>query len=146
MTTSHPHLLSPITIGATTLRNRVIMGSMHVGLEDKAKHLPDLAAYFAERAKGGVALSVTGGFAPTWRGWLLPFGSQMTTRRHADAHRVVTDAVGGSTQEAHDAALNAIHYLQRDALVTAEEVQEWLATATPNPEVQRALATTAQAV
>lgn len=93
MTTSHPHLLSPITIGATTLRNRVIMGSMHVGLEDKAKHLPDLAAYFAERAKGGVALSVTGGFAPTWRGWLLPFGSQMTTKRHADAHKVVTDAV-----------------------------------------------------
>lgn len=93
MTTDHPHLLSPITIGATTLRNRVIMGSMHVGLEDKAKHLPDLAAYFAERAKGGVALSVTGGFAPTWRGWLLPFGSQMTSRRHADAHKIVTDAV-----------------------------------------------------
>jgi nicotinamidase-related amidase len=69
-----------------------------------------------------------------------------------DAHqhdyrvRVVTDGVGGSTQEAHDAALRAIHYLQRDALVTADEVQEWLATATPNPEVQRALATTAQAV
>jgi biuret amidohydrolase len=69
-----------------------------------------------------------------------------------DAHqhdyrvRVVTDAVGGSTQEAHDAALRAIGYLQRDALVTAEDVQEWLATASPNPEVQRALATTAQAV
>lgn len=69
-----------------------------------------------------------------------------------DAHqhdyrvRVVTDAVGGSSQEAHDAALRAIDYLQRDALVTAEDVQQWLATAEPNPEVQRALATTAQAV
>jgi biuret amidohydrolase len=69
-----------------------------------------------------------------------------------DAHqhdyrvRVITDAVGGSTQEAHDASLRAIEYLQRDALVTTAEVQEWLATAEPNPEVLRAAATTAQAV
>jgi 2,4-dienoyl-CoA reductase (NADPH2) len=89
----YPHLLEPLDLGHTTLRNRVIMGSMHTGLEDRAKHLPELAAYFAERAKGGVALSVTGGFAPNWHGWLLPFGSQMTSRRLADKHRVVTDAV-----------------------------------------------------
>lgn len=69
-----------------------------------------------------------------------------------DAHqhdyrvRVVSDGVGGSTQEAHDAALRAIHYLQRDALVTAQEVTDWLATAEPNPEVLRAAATTAQAI
>ncbi|SKB07291.1 NADPH-dependent 2,4-dienoyl-CoA reductase [Aeromicrobium choanae] len=88
-----PHLLSPLDLGFTTLRNRVVMGSMHTGLEDHAKDLPKLAAYFAERAKGGVALSITGGFAPSWRGWLLPFGSEMSRKRHADRHRLVTDAV-----------------------------------------------------
>ncbi len=91
--TEYPHLLSPLDLGHTTLRNRVIMGSMHTGMEDRAKHLPELAAYFAERAKGGVALSVTGGYAPNWHGWLLPFGSLMTSRRLADQHRQVTDAV-----------------------------------------------------
>ncbi|GAA2084581.1 NADPH-dependent 2,4-dienoyl-CoA reductase [Aeromicrobium tamlense] len=88
-----PHLLSPLDLGFTTLRNRVVMGSMHTGLEDHAKDIPKLAAYFAERAKGGVALSVTGGFAPSWRGWLLPFGSEMSRKRHADKHRLVTDSV-----------------------------------------------------
>ncbi len=89
----YPHLLEPLDLGHTTLRNRVIMGSMHTGLEDRARHLPELAAYFAERAKGGVALSVTGGYAPNWHGWLLPFGSLMTSARLADKHRLVTDAV-----------------------------------------------------
>lgn len=91
--TPYPHLLEPLDLGHTTLRNRVIMGSMHTGMEDRARHLPDLAAYFAERAKGGVALSVTGGYAPNWHGWLLPFGSLMTSARLADKHRIVTDAV-----------------------------------------------------
>lgn len=91
--TRYPHLLSPLDLGHTTLRNRVIMGSMHTGLEDRAKHLPELAAYFAERAKGGVALSVTGGYAPNRHGWLLPFGSLMTSKKLADRHRLVTDAV-----------------------------------------------------
>jgi 2,4-dienoyl-CoA reductase (NADPH2) len=89
----YPHLLEPLDLGHTVLRNRVVMGSMHTGMEDRAKHLPELAAYFAERAKGGVALSVTGGYAPNWHGWLLPFGSRMTSARLADRHRVVTDAV-----------------------------------------------------
>ena len=89
----YPHLLSPLRVGGLTLRNRVVMGSMHTGMEDRAKHLPELAAYFAERARGGVGLMVTGGYAPNVRGWLLPFGSMMTRRRHADRHRQVTDAV-----------------------------------------------------
>ncbi len=91
--TEYPNLLSPIQVGTQTLRNRVIMGSMHTGMEDRSKHLPELAAYFAERAKGGVALSVTGGYAPNWHGWLLPFGSLMTSKKLADKHRLVTDAV-----------------------------------------------------
>jgi 2,4-dienoyl-CoA reductase (NADPH2) len=91
--TEYPHLLSPLDLGHTTLRNRVIMGSMHTGMEDRAKHIPELAAYFAERAEGGVALSVTGGYAPNRHGWLLPFGSLMTSRKLADKHRTITDAV-----------------------------------------------------
>ena len=91
--TDYPRLLEPITLGGTTLRNRVVMGSMHTGLEDRAKDLPALAAYFAERARGGVGLIVTGGYAPNVRGWLTPFGSMMTRPRQADRHRAVTDAV-----------------------------------------------------
>ncbi|WP_433795535.1 FAD-dependent oxidoreductase [Actinoplanes sp. CA-252034] len=93
MTGAFPTLLSPLDLGHTTLRNRVVMGSMHTKLEDRKRDLPKLAAFFAERARGGTALIVTGGYAPTWRGWLLPFGSQMTTAAQARAHRVVTGAV-----------------------------------------------------
>ncbi len=89
----YPHLLEPLTVGGVTLRNRVVMGSMHTGMEDRARHLPELAAYFAERARGGVGLAVTGGYSPNVRGWLLPFGSMMTRQKHADGHRLVTDAV-----------------------------------------------------
>ncbi|TWP35462.1 NADPH-dependent 2,4-dienoyl-CoA reductase [Leekyejoonella antrihumi] len=89
----YDHLLKPITIGGLTLPNRVVMGSMHTGMEDRAKNFPQLAAYFAERARGGTALMITGGFAPTWQGWLLPAGSLLATRRAAEKHRLITDAV-----------------------------------------------------
>ncbi|MFM7708625.1 MAG: 2,4-dienoyl-CoA reductase FMN-binding domain-containing protein, partial [Gammaproteobacteria bacterium] len=89
----YPHLLSPITLSGVTLPNRVLMGSMHTGLEDKVAHFPRLAAYFAERARGGVGLMVTGGFAPNIEGWLSPFGSRLATGRAARDHRVITDAV-----------------------------------------------------
>ena len=69
------------------------MGSMHTGLEDRAKDFPKLAAYFAERARGGVGLMVTGGFAPNIEGWLSPFASRLASRRQAASHRVVTGAV-----------------------------------------------------
>ena len=91
--TEYPHLLSPLDLGHTTLRNRVIMGSIHSKLEDRAKDVPKWAAYFAERAKGGVALSITGGISPNRTGWLLPFGGTMNSTRIADRHQVVTDAV-----------------------------------------------------
>lgn len=89
----YPHLLSPITLGGLTLRNRVVMGSMHTGLEDRVRDLPALAVYFAERARGGVGLIITGGYAPNKRGWLKPFASELTTRLQAMRHRDVTDAV-----------------------------------------------------
>ncbi|MEV0804543.1 NADPH-dependent 2,4-dienoyl-CoA reductase [Kribbella sp. NPDC050281] len=91
--TAYPHLLEPLDLGHVVLPNRVIMGSMHTGLEDRSKDLPKLAAYFAERARGGVGLMVTGGYAPNRTGWLTPFGSVLTSRRQARKHRVLTDAV-----------------------------------------------------
>ena len=89
----YPNLLAPLDLGFTTLKNRVLMGSMHTGLEDKSRDFPKLAAYFAERARGGVGLIVTGGFAPNIVGWLSPFGSRLSSSRAAKKHRVITDAV-----------------------------------------------------
>ncbi|HET9022842.1 MAG TPA: NADPH-dependent 2,4-dienoyl-CoA reductase [Ornithinibacter sp.] len=89
----YPHLLAPLDLGHVTLPNRVVMGSMHTGLEDHARDFPRLAAYFAERARGGAGLMVTGGFAPNVEGTLYPLASKLTTRREARQHRQVTDAV-----------------------------------------------------
>ena len=101
-----PHLLAPLDLGHVTLPNRVLMGSMHVGLEDRARDYPKLAAYLAERVRGGVGLVVTGGFSPNVEGQLYPLASMIATRRGARSHRVVTDAV-------HDAgglvALQLLH-------------------------------------
>jgi 2,4-dienoyl-CoA reductase (NADPH2) len=93
MTVPYPHLLAPLDLGFTRLRNRVLMGSMHTGLEDDPKHFHRLTAYFAERARGGVGLIVTGGFAPNIEGWAAPFSGRLTTRAAAAKHRPITDAV-----------------------------------------------------
>ena len=76
----YPHLFAPLDLGFTRIRNRVLMGSMHTGLEDRASDFPKLAAYFAERAAGGVGLMVTGGFSPNLVGWLKPFGGILSWR------------------------------------------------------------------
>ena len=90
--TDYPHLLTPLDLGFTTLRNRVVMGSMHTGLEDGNQH-DRLAAYFRERARGEVGLIVTGGYAPNRAGWVKPFAGKLSTRGEAAKHRPVTDAV-----------------------------------------------------
>ena len=91
--TPYPHLLAPLDLGHITLKNRVLMGSMHTGLEDRAKDYDALAAYFAERARGGAGLIVTGGIAPSMRGWLAPFASKLSWKSEVPRHRKVTDAV-----------------------------------------------------
>jgi 2,4-dienoyl-CoA reductase (NADPH2) len=88
----YPHLFQPLDLGFTQLKNRVLMGSMHTGLED-ASDLAPLAAYFRERAEGGVALMVTGGFAPNIAGWAKPFAGRLSSSRAARRHRIVTDTV-----------------------------------------------------
>ena len=89
----YPHLFAPLDLGFTQLRNRVLMGSMHTGLEDRARDFPRLAAYFAERAAGGVGLIVTGGFSPNLVGWLKPFGGKLSWPWEARPHKFVTRAV-----------------------------------------------------
>lgn len=89
---AYPHLLAPLDLGFTTLKNRVLMGSMHTGLED-GHQFGKLAAYFAERARGEVGLMVTGGFAPNIEGWAKPFAGRLATHGAARRHRAVTEAV-----------------------------------------------------
>jgi 2,4-dienoyl-CoA reductase (NADPH2) len=86
-------LLQPLDLGFTTLRNRVMMGSMHTGLEDRFYNYPKLAAYFRERARGGVGLIITGGISPNRQGWLLPFGGTLSSIFDVPNHRKVTQAV-----------------------------------------------------
>lgn len=91
--TQFPLLLEPLTIGGMTLRNRVVMGSMHTGLEDRVWNTDKLAAYYAERAAGGVGLIVTGGFSPSVTGQLSPAASTLATPLQIPRHRRVTRAV-----------------------------------------------------
>ncbi|MCV2358276.1 NADPH-dependent 2,4-dienoyl-CoA reductase [Paucibacter sp. TC2R-5] len=90
---SYPHLLEPLDLGFTTLKNRVLMGSMHTGLEDGRKHFERMAAFFAERARGEVGLIVTGGYAPNIEGWAKPFAGTLATGGAAKRHQTITRAV-----------------------------------------------------
>ncbi|MEC7119879.1 MAG: NADPH-dependent 2,4-dienoyl-CoA reductase [Pseudomonadota bacterium] len=89
----YPHLLAPLDLGFTTIRNRVVMGSMHTGLEDRFWDYGKLATYFAERAKGGVGLMITGGLAPNRQGWLKPAAGTLNHYGDIINHRRVTSAV-----------------------------------------------------
>ncbi|ULF87930.1 NADPH-dependent 2,4-dienoyl-CoA reductase [Vibrio alginolyticus] len=93
MSAMYPNLLKPLDLGFTQLRNRVLMGSMHTGLEEHKEGLHKLAAFYEERAKGGVGLIVTGGFSPNLRGRLHPLSAEFSKPKHAKAHKVVTEAV-----------------------------------------------------
>ena len=93
MSLAYPNLLAPLDLGFTQLANRVVMGSMHTGLEDSRKHFAAMAAFYAERARGGVGLIVTGGFAPNIEGWAKPFAGTLATHTAARRHREVTAAV-----------------------------------------------------
>lgn len=89
----YPHLLAPLDLGFTTLRNRTLMGSMHTGLEEKPNGFERMAAYFAERARGGVGLMVTGGIGPNAEGGVYAGAAKLTTVEEAEKHRIVTRAV-----------------------------------------------------
>jgi 2,4-dienoyl-CoA reductase (NADPH2) len=127
----YPHLLAPLDLGFTTLPNRVLMGSMHTGLEDGRKHFTAMAAYFAERARGGVGLMVTGGFAPNIEGWAKPFAGMLATHGAARRHREVTDAVHA---EGGKIALQILHtgrYGYHPLCVAPSRIQSPISPFTP---------------
>ncbi|SDR79717.1 2,4-dienoyl-CoA reductase (NADPH2) [Polaribacter sp. KT25b] len=89
----YKHIFEPLDLGFTTLKNRILMGSMHTGLEEEKNGIDRIAAYYAERARGGVGLIVTGGIAPNIQGWTGPFAARMSTEKHAKHHQKITEAV-----------------------------------------------------
>ena len=89
----YKHIFEPLDLGFTTLKNRILMGSMHTGLEEEKNGIERIAAYYADRAKGGVGLIVTGGIAPNIQGWTGPFAARMSTKKHARHHQKITEAV-----------------------------------------------------
>ena len=130
-TSPYPHLLAPLDLGFTTLKNRVLMGSMHTGLEDGRKHFPAMAAFFAERARGGVGLMVTGGFAPNIEGWAKPLAGTLSTSGGAKRHKLVTDAVHA---EGGKIALQILHtgrYGYQPFCVAPSRIQSPISPFTP---------------
>jgi 2,4-dienoyl-CoA reductase (NADPH2) len=119
----YPNLLSPLDLGFTTLRNRVIMGSMHTGLEDRAHHIDRLAEYFAERARGGVGLIITGGYAPNRTGWLLPLAAELVSSPQARRHRRITSAVHHAGGKILLQILHAGRYAYHPLSVSASSIK-----------------------
>lgn len=123
MSQPYPHLLEPLDLGFTTLKNRALMGSMHTGLEDKVKNFDRLGAYFAERARGGMGLMVTGGFSPNMEGWLYPGASKLSTRREVARHRRVTDPVHEEDSKICMQILHAGRYAYHPMSVSSSPVK-----------------------
>ncbi len=93
MNIKYPHIFEPLDLGFTTLKNRILMGSMHTGLEEVKNGLERISAYYAERARGGVGLIITGGISPNIQGWTGPFSARMSSIKHSKAHQKITKAV-----------------------------------------------------
>ncbi|MFH8342101.1 NADPH-dependent 2,4-dienoyl-CoA reductase [Streptomyces sp. AM6-12] len=130
----YPHLLTPLDLGFTTLPNRVLMGSMHVGLEEAERGFERMAAFYAARARGGVGLIVTGGIAPNEEGRSFEGGAMLTTEAEAERHRIVTEAVHGAGGRIAMQILHFGRYAYHRDLVAPSPVQ-----APINPFVPREL-------
>ncbi|MER7521155.1 NADPH-dependent 2,4-dienoyl-CoA reductase [Streptomyces sp. NPDC126499] len=130
--TPYPHLLSPLDLGFTTLPNRVLMGSMHVGLEEAEHGFERMAAFYAERARGGVGLIVTGGISPNEAGRPWDGGAKLTCAEEVAEHRVITDAVHA---EGGRIAMQILHfgrYAYHPALVAPSPIQAPISPFPPN--------------
>jgi len=126
----YPHLLAPLDLGFTTLKNRVLTGSMHTGLED-GRDLSKLAAYFRERAEGGVGLMVTGGFSPNLAGWVKPFAGTLSTSGAARRHQVVTRAVHEAGGKIAAQILHTGRYAYHPLAVAPSRIQSPISPFTP---------------
>jgi 2,4-dienoyl-CoA reductase (NADPH2) len=141
-TTAYPHLLSPLDLGFTTLKNRVIMGSMHTGLEDRFYHYGKLAAFYRERARGGVGLIVTGGISPNRQGWLLPFGGTLNVVGDVLNHRRVTRAVHEEGGKILLQILHAGRYGYQPLVVSASSIKSPISPFRPRALSERGIEAT----
>ncbi|MEU8487152.1 NADPH-dependent 2,4-dienoyl-CoA reductase [Streptomyces sp. NPDC048641] len=119
----YPHLLTPLDLGFTTLPNRVLMGSMHVGLEEAENGFARMAEFYATRARGGVGLMVTGGIAPNEAGRPWAGGAKLTTETEAEEHRQVTDAVHAAGAKIAMQILHFGRYAYHEDLVAPSPLQ-----------------------
>jgi len=119
----YPHLLAPLDLGFTQLKNRVLMGSMHTGLEEAPGGFERMAAYYAERAGGGVALIVTGGVAPNEAGCVAPGAAKLNTEAEMENHRIVTRAVHGQGGKIALQILHTGRYAFHENLVSASAIK-----------------------
>ena len=120
---AYPHLTQPLDLGFTTLPNRLLMGSMHVGLEEVDNGFERMAAFYAERARGGVGLMVTGGIAPNERGRPMHGGAMLTTEAEAAHHKIVTDAVHAAGGKIAMQILHFGRYSYQPTLVAPSALQ-----------------------
>ncbi|MDH6121190.1 NADPH-dependent 2,4-dienoyl-CoA reductase [Kitasatospora sp. GAS204B] len=121
--TAYPHLLRPLDLGFTTLPNRVLMGSMHVGLEEAPNGFERMAEFYATRARGGVGLIVTGGIAPNEAGRPWSGGAKLTTPEEAAEHRVITEAVHAAGGKIAMQILHFGRYAYHEDLVAPSAIQ-----------------------
>jgi 2,4-dienoyl-CoA reductase (NADPH2) len=143
--TAYPHLLAPLDLGFTTLKNRVIMGSMHTGLEDRFYNYGKLAAFYRERAAGGVGLIVTGGISPNRQGWLLPLGGTLNFIGDVPNHRRVTRAVHEEGGKILMQILHAGRYGYQPFVVSASSVKSPISKFTPRALTERGIESTIRA-
>ena len=119
----YPRLLAPLDLGFTKLKNRVLMGSMHTGLEEAPNGFERMAAYFAERAKGEVGLIVTGGVAPNEAGCVAPGAAKLTTEAEAEQHQIISEAVHLADGKIAMQILHAGRYAFHENLVSASDIK-----------------------
>lgn len=116
-------MFEPLDLGFTTLKNRVLMGSMHIGMEVFFWQYDQLAAYFTERAAGGAGLIVTGGISPNVAGWVAPMAGQMSHRLHVWPHRKITRAVHDVGSKVCMQILHSGRYGYHPFIVSASDKQ-----------------------
>jgi 2,4-dienoyl-CoA reductase (NADPH2) len=139
---NYPNMLAPLDLGFTTLKNRVLMGSMHTGLEEEKNGFEKLAAFYAERAKGGVGLIVTGGISPNLRGRLMPHGLQLSYQWQAKKHRIVTQAVHDNGGKIALQILHAGRYAYHPFSVSASKKKAPINPFTPKAMSKRCIRST----
>ena len=151
-TTTSPHyprLLEPLDLGFTTLPNRILMGSMHVGLEEAPNGFERMAAFYAERARGGAGLIVTGGIAPNEEGRPYPGGAMMVSSDDVANHRIVTDAVHAAQGRIAMQILHFGRYAYHEDLVAPSAIKAPISPSTPRAltaaEVEQTIADYARA-